>query len=101
LDLDIRSTVFQPANAEEPYYVQASAISSVGIAASRKGARKSAAAVTLEEAAAKCCELARALKHALEECGHEVRSFNCSHCPDPHAPACRQAAPRPPQSQPI
>jgi hypothetical protein len=87
LNLMIRSTVFSPAVEGDPYLVVASAFSGHP-ADARKSARRNCFAATLEEAAAKCCELARSIQSIAWQCGDNVAHVHCSHCPTPKAPEC-------------
>ncbi len=87
LDLMIRSTVFSPVAAGDPYLVVASAFYAHP-AHGRSDARRNCFAASLEEAAAKCCELARSVQSLARECGDRIAHIHCSHCPNPQAPEC-------------
>ncbi len=96
MSIDIHSTVFTPIEPGDPYLVVASILSLQAITAKEWKIQEQHIARTLEEATAKCCELACALRRMIQERGRRVSGIRCSHCPTPATPSCgRLAIPRP------
>lgn len=80
MELEIRSTIFLPVEAGEPYLVLASAFSPSGPFEVREGMQRSCLATSLDDAKQKCCELACSVKDYAHKCGDNVLSVHCTTC---------------------